>query len=715
MLSDLGHFSLVMALSIALVQAIVPLVGSFSGHTSLMSVARPAAQAQFVLMLFAFASLAYAFLTDDFSIKYVADHSNTNMPQVFKFSALWGAHEGSLLLWGFILSVWGFAVSIFSKGLPLDYIARVLSIMGMISIGFLSFMLFTSNPFQELFPAVAQGKELNPLLQDFGLAIHPPMLYMGYVGLSVAFSFAIAALLGGRLDAAWARWSRPWTTTAWIFLSIGIGLGSWWAYYELGWGGWWFWDPVENASFMPWLVATALIHSLAVTEKRGTFKAWTVLLAIIAFSLSLLGTFLVRSGVLTSVHAFTTDPERGRYILWFLAFVIGGSLSLYAWRANQISSSVRLKLFSREGFMLMNNVLLIVITAAVLLGTLAPLIADYFFERKLSIGKEWFNIMFVILTMLLLLIMPIGPLLRWKKDQATRLPSFIKKLFYVIVSLLGVAIILALNSMLSDESSTDSIANTVSNYGIKSIVDLAVIIAGLSLATWNIAGLYFTFKDKFKNKTFNFSNFKALTLSFHGMWIAHLGIIIFVLGATVASNFKDDLDARMFPGDTIALNEYSIKFLGVAEEKGPNYNAVSGKFILSKTTDTGTASTDYQILMNPEKRIYSSQTMPMTEAAIDTTLFRDIYISLGEPLSDDIHGEWIVRVYYKPFQSWLWISIILMGLGGLIAILDKRYRSKGKNIDSKKSSAKAKQQAEKLLSELLTTEKTNDASNNSAR
>ncbi|HEB58540.1 MAG TPA: heme lyase CcmF/NrfE family subunit [Gammaproteobacteria bacterium] len=663
MITELGHFSLVLALGIALVQAILPIAGAQTGNRQWMSVARPAAQAQFVLMSIAFFSLVWAFVNDDFSLLYVASNSNAAMPTIFKVSAVWGAHEGSLLLWAFILSIWSLAVTLFSRSLPLVYVARVLGIMGMVSIGFLLFMLLTSNPFEEIFPAPFEGRELNPLLQDPGLAIHPPMLYMGYVGFSVAFAFAIAALLGGRLDAAWARWSRPWTTAAWIFLTIGIVLGSWWAYYELGWGGWWFWDPVENASFMPWLVGTALIHSLAVTEKRDTFKAWTVLLAIFAFSLSLLGTFLVRSGVLTSVHAFATDPERGLFILIFLGVVIGGSLVLYAWRGGQVRSSGNFALLSRESLMLFNNVFLVVLAAGTLLGTLFPLIVDAFGGEKVSVGKPWFNLIFMVFTPFLIILTGLGPLVRWKSHDKTALLRELR--LPVAVTLLSFAV-----------------AAVVLYAGDSAAFKVAL---GLALAIWVVVTLLYNLAGKFANRRFSLAGLRGLGLGYWGMWLAHFGIAAFITGVVIVSAYSSEDDVTVTPGQTAELAGYRFRFEGVTETRGPNYVAERGTVFVYQ---------DDELIaeLAPEKRIYSNQGMPMTEAAIDSNLLRDVYVSLGERLPD---GKWLMRIYHKPLQSWIWWAGGLMALGGIFAASDRRYRRILRREERQRENAQA------LLDELL--------------
>jgi len=643
---ELGHLALILALLLALAQAALPLAGSLTGNRPWMTTARPLAYGQFAFVAIAFAALVEAFLTSDFSVLYVAQHSNTLLPDIYKVSAVWGGHEGSLLLWALMMAGWGAAVAAFSRNLPLPVIARVISVMGMVAIGFFLFMLLTSNPFERLFPVPPEGRDLNPLLQDFGLAIHPPMLYMGYVGFSVAFAFAIAALIGGKLDAAWARWSRPWTTIAWVFLTIGIALGSWWAYYELGWGGWWFWDPVENASLMPWLVGTALIHSLAVTEKRAAFKSWTVLLAISAFSLSLLGTFLVRSGVLTSVHAFATDPERGLFILIFLCVVIGGSLALYAWRAPEVSEGGRFDLLSRESALLLNNLLFVAFTVLVLFGTLAPLIYEAFDLGKISVGFPWFNKMFVALAPFLALLLGIGPATRWKHDEPWRLTKLLWLAFALSIG------VLALTSI-----------SAVSGDGLWVPI-------GIALAAWLLFSHLTIVRDRLKHKQGGWrqaiaADFSGNGRSFYGMVIAHLGVAMFVVGVTMVSNHQIERDLRMSPGDSHEMAGYRFEFLGAQKVNGANYRADQGHFIVYRG--------ERQIAeLFPEKRSYLGGGMPMTEAAIDAGFFRDVYVSLGEAVGG---GDWALRLYYKPYVRWIWLGAALMALGGAIAVSDRRYRT----------------------------------------
>lgn len=641
MIPELGHLAMILALCLCLVQATLPLIGAWRGDHQWMSLAQPAAWGQFAFLLFSFICLTYAFMVDDFSVAYVANNSNTALPWYYKFSAVWGAHEGSLLLWALILAGWTFAVAIFSRHLPEEMLARVLAVMGMISIGFLLFLIVTSNPFERLLPnSPADGRDLNPLLQDFGLIVHPPMLYMGYVGFSVAFAFAVAALLGGKLDAAWARWSRPWTIVAWAFLGIGIALGSWWAYYELGWGGWWFWDPVENASFMPWLVGTALIHSLAVTEKRGVFKSWTVLLAIAAFSLSLLGTFLVRSGVLTSVHAFATDPERGVFILAFLLVVVGGSLALFAVRAPVVKSQVGFGLWSRETLLLVNNIVLVVSAAMILLGTLYPLVLDALTGAKLSVGPPYFNALFLPLMALLMAVISVGVLVRWKDTPLKWLGSMLAPVLVASVVLAVVATFL---------------------HGDFHWAVLAVCL----LAFWVILAGVRDILDKTRHKGL-LKGLPSLGRSYWGMQMAHFGFAVCALGVVLTSLGSYERDLRMAPGDSVELGGYRFQFEGAVHHEGPNF-----------ISDKGTVRVfdgERQIsVLHPEKRLYTVQQATMTEAGIDAGFTRDLFVALGEPLEQ---GAWAVRIHIKPFVRWIWLGALLMGFGGFLAAADKRYRIK---------------------------------------
>ncbi|MEO8628646.1 MAG: heme lyase CcmF/NrfE family subunit [Betaproteobacteria bacterium] len=644
MIPEIGQFALIVALCIAFVQGVVPMIGAQRGNTAWMALARPAAQGQFVFVAIAFGCLAWSFVGNDFSVLNVANNSNSSLPTQYRFAATWGSHEGSLLLWVLMLTVWMLAVSVFSRHLPREMVARILSVMALISVGFLLFMLFTSNPFERMLPPAIDGRDLNPLLQDPGMVIHPPMLYMGYVGFSVAFSFAIAALIGGQLDAAWARWSRPWTTMAWAFLTVGIALGSGWAYYELGWGGWWFWDPVENASFMPWLVGTALMHSLAVTEKRGGFKVWTVLLAIIAFSLSLLGTFLVRSGVLTSVHAFATDPTRGIFILAFLALVIGSSLALFAWRAPRVGLGGSFALFSRESALLANNVLLLVAAAAVLLGTLYPLFLDALGMGKLSVGPPYFEAVFVPLMVPALFLMSIGPLMRWKQ---ARVPELAVRLKWAAAVAIAIAILLPF---------------TLGRW-------TPMLSLGILLAIWVMGGGFINLKLRVSQLRASTgaalgSTLRQLPRGYWGMLLAHFGVGVFIVGVTLVRGYEVEKDVRMNVGDTVDAGGYQFRLDNLNAIKGPNYEATRGTFSVTKN---GSAVA----VMFPEKRFYNVQQMPMTEAAINTGVTRDLYVSLGEPLPG---GAWVVRVYHKPFVDWIWGGAFLMALGGVIAVTDRRYR-----------------------------------------
>ena len=643
MIPELGNFALILALLLATTQVILPIVGAARGTPSWVALARPVVQGQFVFIAIAFGCLAYSFINNDFSVLNVATNSNSSLPIQYRFAATWGSHEGSLLLWMLMLASWSVAVSVFSRHLPDDMVARVLGVMGVISVGFLLFMLFTSNPFDRLFPAAFEGSDLNPLLQDPGMVIHPPMLYMGYVGFSVAFSFAIAALLSGQMDATWARWSRPWTTIAWVFLTIGIMLGSWWAYYELGWGGWWFWDPVENASFMPWLVGTALVHSLAATEKRGSFKSWTILLAIGAFSLSLLGTFLVRSGVLTSVHAFATDPERGIFILAFLVIIIGSSLLLFAWRAPKIGLGGSFELVSRESFLLANNLLLMVAASSVLLGTLYPLVMDALELGKISVGPPYFESVFVALMTPAFFLMGLAPLARWKKAS---LPELVVRLRWAF----GVSLVTALFLPL-----------TIGEW--KPMVSF-----GLLLAFWIIASIFVSLWHRIKSSGHKglFAKLSKQSRSYYGMHFAHFGIAIFIIGVTMVNSYETEKDVRMDIGDTVDVGGYTFRFNGTDTVPGPNYQGIRGDVEVFRNGERIN-------LMYPEKRTYNASGMAMTEAAIDTGIFRDLYVALGEPLGN---GTWIVRVYHKPFVDWIWFGCLLMAFGGALAVSDRRYRLK---------------------------------------
>ena len=641
MIPELGHFALILAFLVALVQGVVPLVGAHQYRSALIAVARPAAVAQFAFMALAFACLTWAFVANDFSVEYVAQHSNTKLPLHYRVTAVWGSHEGSLLLWGLILAGWTLAVAMFSRTLPDIFVARVLGVLGLVSGGFTSFILFTSNPFTRLLPGVAEGQDLNPLLQDPGMIIHPPLLYMGYVGFSVAFAFAIAALISGRLDVAWARWSRPWTSVAWVFLTLGIAVGSGWAYYELGWGGWWFWDPVENASFMPWLVGTALIHSLAVTEKRGAFRSWTVLLAIAAFSLSLLGTFLVRSGVLTSVHAFATDPRRGLYILGLLVLVIGISLMLFAWRAPKLAGGGKFALVSRESVLLANNVLLSVVATSVLLGTLSPLFLDALNLGKISVGPPYFESVFLPLMIPVVLLMAMGPLLRWKGHDTGVILGKLAPWFVasVVLGFTGAWL-----------------AGTMSWR----------MIVGMSLAAWVLIVNIVLLVERLGERPGAAAGVRlsGIPRAWWGMWIAHVGIGVFIIGVAMVNGTQTNLDVKMRVGDTATMAGYDFELTAITDAPGPNYAAAEGT--LKVTRDGKPVAT-----LTPEKRIYLARQMPMTEASLDIGLFGDIYASMGEQIDDT---TWIVRLYHKPFISWIWFGCLLMAFGGGLAAADRRYR-----------------------------------------
>jgi cytochrome c-type biogenesis protein CcmF len=635
MIPELGQFALILAACVAIVLGTLPLVGAQQGRREWILLARPAAQTLFLLLTCSIAALAWSFYVNDFSVAYVAQNSNSLLPTHYRLAAVWGGHEGSLLLWLFMLGGWTFAVAQRSKSLDDAMVARVLGVLGLVAAGLLLFVLLTSNPFTRLIPAPEEGRDLNPLLQDPGLVAHPPVLYMGYVGFSVAFAFAIAALISGRLDAAWARWSRPWTTTAWLFLTTGIALGSIWAYYELGWGGWWFWDPVENASFMPWLLGTALLHSLAVTEKRGSFRNWTVLLAIGAFSLSLLGTFLVRSGVLTSVHAFATDPRRGIFILMLLVIVIGTSLTLFAWRAPKVGLGGAFGVFSRESLMLVGNVLLVVACGSVLLGTLYPLIIDALGLGKLSVGPPYFNAVFVPLMVPVVLLLGAVPLARWKNADAG---DMARKL--VVPAIAAVAM------------------GVIAPWLAGGWTLLTVL--GMTLAGWVMASTVMQVAKRLKAG--------IPPVSFWGMHLAHFGVAVFIVGITLVGGYQEEKDVRMAPGDVTEAGGYQFTFMGVRPVPGPNYDAQRGEFQVRRNGSLVAT-------LFPEKRTYRSSSMPMTEAAIEPGLTRDVYVSLGEPLEGK---AWAVRVYFKPFVDWIWGGCLLMALGGLLAIADRRYRIKVK-------------------------------------
>ena len=667
MIPEIGNFSLILALLLASIQGTLPIIGAARNIPSWIALARPVVQGQFVFVLIAFLCLGYSFVSSDFSVMNVARNSNSELPLQFRIAATWGSHEGSLLLWVLMLAGWSVAVSVFSKQLPDDIVARVLGVLGLVSVGFLLFMLFTSNPFDRLLPAALEGSDLNPLLQDAGMVIHPPMLYMGYVGFSVAFAFAIAALLSGRLDATWARWSRPWTLIAWVFLTIGIMLGSWWAYYELGWGGWWFWDPVENASFMPWLVGTALVHSLAVTEKRGSFKSWTVLLAISTFALSLLGTFLVRSGVLTSVHAFATDPARGVFILAFLVIVISCSLLLFAWRAPKVGLGGKFDMLSRESLLLANNLLLLVAASSVLLGTLYPLIIDALGLGKLSVGPPFFEAVFVPVMTPAIFLIGVGPISRWKQMSLPTLAIRLRWAFAVSV-----------------------VSALIAPYFMGEWKPLVSF--GLLLAFWIIVCAFVNIKHRVNNSGQGsiVSRLVNQSRSYYGMHCAHLGVAVFIIGVTLVNGYETEKDVRMDIGSKVTVGGYTFQFNGTSDVVGPNYKAVRGDIVVIQ---------DDKVIreLHPEKRTYNASGMAMTEAAIDTGIFRDLYVALGEPLANN---AWVVRAYHKPFVDWIWFGCLLMAIGGMLSVTDRRYRLK----ISKTNSANVKDsEAESLQEEIPVT------------
>lgn len=643
---EIGHFSLILGLCLSIVLAIVPLLGVKFSIGSWIAASKPLAIGQFFHILIAYLCLTHAFISHDFSVAYVAENSNTNLPFVYLVSGVWGSHEGSLLLWILILSLWTMAVALLSKSLPIDLTARVLSVMGIVAVGFLLFILLTSNPFLRLFPVPPEGRDLNPLLQDPGMAIHPPMLYMGYVGFSVAFAFAIAALLNGKLDTAWARWTRPWTTTAWMFLTLGIVLGSWWAYYELGWGGWWFWDPVENASFMPWLVGTALMHSLAVTEKRGLFKNWTILLAVFAFSLSLLGTFLVRSGVLTSVHAFASDPARGIFVLGFLAVVVGGSLLLFGFRSSKILSEATFEPLSKDSMLLINNILLVATAVTILLGTIYPLIIDALGLGKISVGPPYFNSVFIPLTAPLAALVGVGSLMRWRNDVFSRLVELLRWPLLLSIGLgLGLAMLMQPFSW-------------------------AAFVA-MTLVVWISLTAGYGIKLRIEHKPDKLKALGDISLSIWAMLVAHFGIAIFIVGISLTSIYSEEKDIKLAPGESLSMAGYDFLFHGVKRTAGVNYDANQGQVTITKN---GELVAD----LFPQKRVYRAQGMPMTEAGIDAGLTRDLFFALGEPLGEN--GAWALRVYYKPFVRWIWVGGLIMAFGGLLAVLDKRYRKSPKPV-----------------------------------
>jgi cytochrome c-type biogenesis protein CcmF len=638
MIPEFGHFALILALCLSLAQAVLPLAGAAIGNRQWMALARPAAAGQFVFCAVAFAALAYAFLSNDFSVRFVALHSNTELPTFYKVAAVWGGHEGSLLFWTSVLALWTLAVAWAGRAQPIEFSSRVLGVLGIVSFGMLLFTLLTSNPFDRLMPAPVEGNDLNPLLQDPAMVVHPPMLYVGYVGLAVPFAFAVTALLTGRLDRDWARWTRPWVSGPWIFLTLGIALGSWWAYYELGWGGWWFWDPVENASFMPWLTATALMHSLAATEKRGLFKSWTILLAIAAFSLSFLGTFLTRSGVLISVHAFASDPTRGLFILMLLAVISGGALLLYALRAKDLGSEGGFTLMSRDALLLANNILLTIAAAAVLFGTLYPLMLDALGFGQISVGPPYFDTVFLIPMLPLAVLLGIGMHAAWRKTPRALLLRKLKwpAIFAVAVGLVVPWVFFGSASILS--------------------------VIGIVIALWVIASSIVDPVSRCLRR--GAPTAAPLSRAQWGMYAAHLGVGLFILGATVTSAYDTELDRGVRPGDTWQAGGYEFTFQGLRNVEGPNYTAIEGEFAVHRDGDLVS-------VLRPQQRVYRVQQSPMTEAAIDAKLHRDVFIALGQSLGG---GAWSVRVRVKPLISFLWIGAAMMAFGGLIAVTDKRYR-----------------------------------------
>jgi len=643
MLAEIGQFTLIIACMLALLQTVYPLYGIYARQQRAIESAKTLTVLQFFFVSLSFIILSYLFLANDFTVTYIATNSNSALPWYYRLSAVWGAHEGSLLLWVFLLSMWSTAVAVMSKRLPIESVARVLAVLGLLSVGFYLFVLFTSNPFLRTLPYFpVDGRDLNPLLQDIGLILHPPMLYMGYVGFSVAFAFAIAALMEGRLDSAWAKWSRPWTMAAWVFLTVGIALGSWWAYYELGWGGWWFWDPVENASFMPWIAGTALIHSLAVSEKRGVFKSWTVLLAISAFSLSLLGTFLVRSGILVSVHAFASDPARGLFILAFLIFVIGGSLLLYALQAPKVKSRGRYQLLSRETMLLSNNILLVAALIVVLLGTLLPLVHKEIGLGSISIGEPFFNSMFSILVVPFALFLGVAPLVRWKRQSVQELfkPLLHSLLLTVVLSLLYLFVFAPHFTWLA--------------------------LMGVFLGFWVLSTTCYELYLRATHRNALFIGLSKLGYSHWAMSIGHAGFAVLIIGITMTQNYSIERDVKLTVGESIAFENYDFNFDAVENLQGQNYTGTVGVFTINKDGD-------YVTTMRAEKRLYTVQRMPMTEAAIDAGITRDLYIAMGEVLPD---GAWAVRIYYKPFIRWIWFGPLMMGFAGILMMMDRRYRTK---------------------------------------
>jgi len=641
MLPELGSFSLILALCLCGMLGTLPVVGAHTGNQLWMNLARPLAAGIFVFLGIGFAILVYAFLTDDFSVSFVAQHSNSLLPMRYKFTAAWGGHEGSFLLWTFMLAGWMFTVGVFSKSMPIDFVARVLGVLGLITFSYILFMLATSNPFDRIVPLPpADGADLNSALQDIGFILHPPTLYMGYVGFSVVFAFAIAALISGRMDAAWARWSRPWANVAWAILTIGIALGSWWAYYELGWGGWWAWDPVENPPLITWLFGTALVHSLAVTEKRGVFKSWTILLAILAFSGSLLGTFITRSGLLTSVHAFASDPDRGFFILGILGIAIGGSLLLYAIRAPLMKADAGFELVSREMFLLANNVILVVAAASVFLGTLFPMVYQAITDDLISIGPPYFNVIFAPLMMLLVVFLGIGPMSRWKRTSPAYL---VAQLSRVALASLVLGVVLPLLVLLEF-----SLAASIT----------------LLLALWVIFSIARDMADKTANKKTRVAGLRSLSWSYYGMQLAHLGIAIMLVGVSLTSYFSSERSVLLDIGGTVELGGYRFDLVDSRRIEGPNYFGEQVEMTVSRDGEV------FRVLY-PERRLYVASGTPSTEMAIDAGFFRDLFVTLGEQRES---GAWTMTLYVKPFVRWIWLGALFMAFGACIAAGDKRYR-----------------------------------------
>ncbi|WP_276208191.1 heme lyase CcmF/NrfE family subunit [Halomonas sp. NO4] len=642
MIPEIGHFALVIAMLMAAVQAVMPLAGASLRRPLWMAYARPMAAGQLLFVVIAYLCLTASYLLDDFTVANVANNSNSMLPWYYKLSAVWGNHEGSVLLWSLMLAGWSYMAARFSRDLPRDMVARVVGVLGLVGLGFLAFVLVTSNPFDRLLPnAPSDGADLNPLLQDIGLILHPPMLYMGYVGFSVVFAFAIAALLGGRLDAAWTRWARPWTNLAWAFLTVGIALGSWWAYYELGWGGWWFWDPVENASLLPWLTGTALMHSLAVTEKRGAFKSWTVLLAIFTFSLSLLGTFLVRSGVLTSVHAFANDPARGFFILVLLGITVGLSLLIFALRAPRVSHKTGFNWLSRDALLLINNILLVIMTITVLMGTVYPLLLDALDLGKISVGPPYFNALFVPLTVIMSIFMGLGPMSRWKRASGREL---VKRLWLSGAAAMVIAAFMPF--IIGGEWN-------------------AWVALGLVTALWIVLPLVRDLLDKMRRASSPVAGLKRISLAHWGMVLGHVGLAVTIVGVAVVSNFAIERNVRMAPGDSVSVAGYTFTMKDLTSRRGPNYIGDGAEFEVRR------GDSRRSFTMNPEKRTYIARGMPMSQVALRPGLFRDLYLAMGEDLGD---GSWAMRVQYKPFVRWLWLGALLMAAGGVLAVADRRYR-----------------------------------------